>query len=141
MASGVPAKSTCTEWSTTKSTGTRGSMILGFLPNLHDGGAHGGQIDQERNAGKILQDDAGDDERNFLGARGLGLPLGQFADVMFRRLFFRRNCAGRIPGPGGWRRAIWKWGRRRLFEGGQRIIGAGFAVAEVKFLQRVKKIM
>jgi hypothetical protein len=28
----VPAKSTCTEWSTTKSTGTSGSMIFGFLP-------------------------------------------------------------------------------------------------------------
>ncbi len=32
--SALPAKSTCTEWSTTKSTGTSGSMILGFLPSL-----------------------------------------------------------------------------------------------------------
>ena len=28
----VPAKSTCTEWSTTRSTGTSGSIIFGFLP-------------------------------------------------------------------------------------------------------------
>ncbi len=34
MESAPPAKSTCTEWSTTKSTGTSGSMIFGFLPSL-----------------------------------------------------------------------------------------------------------
>jgi hypothetical protein len=31
-AAALPAKSTCTEWSTTKSTGTSGSIILGFFP-------------------------------------------------------------------------------------------------------------
>ena len=30
---GRAGKSTCTEWSTTRSTGTSGSMILGFLPS------------------------------------------------------------------------------------------------------------
>ena len=34
MESAAPAKSTWTEWSTTRSTGTSGSMILGFLPSL-----------------------------------------------------------------------------------------------------------
>ena len=55
MASGVPKKSTCTEWSTTRSTGTSGSMIFGFLPRRADRRAHGRQIDQQRHAGKILQ--------------------------------------------------------------------------------------
>ena len=29
----MPAKSTCTEWSTTRSTGTSGSIIFGSLPS------------------------------------------------------------------------------------------------------------
>ena len=33
IASSEPAKSTCTEWSTTKSTGTNGSIIFGSLPS------------------------------------------------------------------------------------------------------------
>ena len=71
-------KSTCTEWSTTKSTGTSGSMILGFLPMLRHGGTHRRQIHQQRHAGEILQHDARDDERDFLRALGLGLPLREF---------------------------------------------------------------
>ena len=65
----LPAKSTCTEWSTTKSTGTSGSMIFGFLPSCATARAHRRQIHQQRHAGEILQHDARDDERNFLRAR------------------------------------------------------------------------
>ena len=54
--------STCTEWSTTRSTGTSGSMTPGSRPRPGDGGAHRGEVDEQRHAGEVLQDDAGDDE-------------------------------------------------------------------------------
>ncbi len=87
IASAVPAKSTCTEWSTTRSTGTSGSMIFGFLPSRCHRGAHGRQIHQQRHAGEILQHNARDDERNFLRARFVRLPIRQGADVAFSVTF------------------------------------------------------
>jgi hypothetical protein len=60
------------EWSTTRSTGTRGS--IGFLPNARHA-AHGRQIGQQGHARKVLQHHAGHHERDFVGARGLGLPV------------------------------------------------------------------
>ena len=86
-ASAAPAKSTCTEWSTTRSTGTSGSMIFGFLPSRADRRAHRRQIDQQRHAGKVLQHDPRDHERDFLRAARVGLPFGEFADVLFGDLF------------------------------------------------------
>ena len=43
---------------------------------------HGGEIDEERDAGEVLKDDAGYDEGNlFLGGRS-GFPIGKGADVL-----------------------------------------------------------
>ncbi len=43
---------------------------------LRDGGVtHRGHIDQQRNSGEILQDDAGDGERDLIIAGGLGIPV------------------------------------------------------------------
>jgi hypothetical protein len=45
--------------------------------------AHCGEVDQERNAGEVLENDASDDERNF-GVDGFsGVPVGERADVVF----------------------------------------------------------
>ena len=49
--------------------------------------AHGGQVHQQGNAREILQDNAGHDERDFLRARCVGLPLGQLAHAAFRDFF------------------------------------------------------
>ena len=43
--------------------------------------AHRRQIDEERHAGEVLEDDAGDNEGNFLRGGFLGIPRGQRADV------------------------------------------------------------
>ncbi len=43
--------------------------------------AHGGEVGEQRHAGEVLQDDAGDDEGDLLAARRVRLPAGEFADV------------------------------------------------------------
>ena len=47
-----------------------------------DGGvAHGGDIDEQRHAGEILEDDAGDGEGDFILAGGFGVVVGEVFDV------------------------------------------------------------
>jgi hypothetical protein len=48
------------------------------------GGTHRRQIDQERNAGEILQNNACYDERDLLCPFGLRIPLRQLADALLR---------------------------------------------------------
>ena len=58
---------------------------MGFFQG--DRGAHGGEIDQQRHAGEVLQDDAGHDEGNFLVRGRLGVPIGQGLDVLLGDFF------------------------------------------------------
>ena len=46
------------------------------------GRAHGGEVDEERDPGEVLEDDAGDDEGDLGGALGAGLPRGEGPDVV-----------------------------------------------------------
>ena len=69
-ASGEPKRSTCTEWSITRSTGTSGLIRFGIAAEPLHRAAHGGQIDHRRHAGEILQHDPGRLEGNLdLGRR------------------------------------------------------------------------
>jgi hypothetical protein len=52
-----------------------------FLELLHRV-THGGEINQQRHSGEILQDDARDDEGNFLADRLLGVPVREGADIV-----------------------------------------------------------
>ena len=82
-ASGVDHSSTCTEWSTTRSTGTSGSMIRGScLRSLH-GRAHRRQVHEQRHAGEVLEHDPRDDERDLRRPLGPRLPGGEGAHVVF----------------------------------------------------------
>ena len=54
------------EWSTTRSTGTSGSIVFGVLAHRLGDGAHRRQVGEQRHAGEVLQDDAGDDERDLV---------------------------------------------------------------------------
>ena len=56
---------------------------LGILAHAVHGAAHRGQIDQERHAGEVLQNDARHHERDFILARGLGVPAGQVLHIGF----------------------------------------------------------
>ena len=56
----------------------------GILAELGDGFAHGGEVDEERHAGEVLEHDARDDERD-LGVDGLrGVPRGERLYVVLR---------------------------------------------------------
>ena len=59
---------------------------LGRFAQLLGRSPHGGQIHQQRHAGEVLQHDAGDDKGDFLGALGLGLPVGQLGNVLGQHL-------------------------------------------------------
>ena len=48
--------------------------------------AHGCQINQQRHAGEVLQNDPRDDEGNFIIPRGLGIPVGEVFHVLFSHL-------------------------------------------------------
>ena len=103
-----------------------------------NGGAHRRQVHQQRHAGKILQHDAGDDERNFLRAGFDGLPVRQRADVRFADLF-----AVAIPEHGFEHEADGdgQLGNRpdaSLFQRWQGIKRSQGAIAEVKFPERVE---
>ena len=54
------------------------------LAHAIDGGAHRGEIDEERHAGEVLEHDAGDDEGDFIVAGRLGVVVGEVGDVLFR---------------------------------------------------------
>ena len=60
---------------------------FGILAERGDRGAHGGQIDQERHAGEILQDDARDHERHLRAALLGRLPVGERAHVVLGDAF------------------------------------------------------
>ena len=47
-------------------------------------GPHSREIDQQRNAGKILKQHARDHERNLLGALSIWLPISKTTHVLFR---------------------------------------------------------
>ena len=61
--------------------GTSGSIFSAAAPAGHGGVAHRGDIDEQRHAGEVLQDDAGDGERDLVFAGVLGVLVGEVPDV------------------------------------------------------------
>ena len=56
-------------------------MIFGSPPNVLHRAAHRGEIDHQRHAGEILQNNARDDERDFLVRGLLRVPVRQRFDI------------------------------------------------------------
>jgi hypothetical protein len=48
-----------------------------------DRGSHRSEVDEERNSGEVLENDARDDEWNFGGAVGVRLPVGELHHIPF----------------------------------------------------------
>ena len=67
--------------------GDEGFDHFGVAAEASDGRAHGGEIDEEGDAGEVLEDDASDDEGDFDGSGGVGVPVGESADVFFADAF------------------------------------------------------
>ena len=62
-------------------------MIFGSPPESLHRAAHRGEIDHQRHAGEILENNARDDERNFLVRRRLRVPVGERLDIFAADLF------------------------------------------------------
>jgi hypothetical protein len=115
---------------------------LRWIPaQTHHRRTHGRQVHQQRHPGEILQDNARDDEGNFLGARRVGLPLRQFADVVFRDLLPIAIAQHRFEDQANGNRQPGNWANPRLFQRRQRIKGRAPAVAGVELLEGFKSIM
>jgi len=97
------------------------------LAEAGDGFAHRGEVDEERHAGEVLEDDARDDERDLRVDRLLGVPLREGLDVVLGHgdavaiaQHGLEHEADRDGEPGDLTEA-------GLFEGGQGIEGAALA--------------
>ena len=136
---GEPFTSTCTEWSTTRSTGTSGSMIFGFLPM---------RATAERMAARSTSNGTPVKSCNTMRATMNGISSVRSAfgfQLASARTFgsvpfCRRNCAGRIRGRAGWKPATGKPARYRTFPVAATNKISRPAVPEVKCLQGVKQI-
>ena len=59
---------------------------LGILAQSCHGAAHGSEVHQQRHAGKILQYNSRHEEGNLRRTIGLGLPRGEFTNIVLRHL-------------------------------------------------------
>jgi hypothetical protein len=55
----------------------------GILTESRDCRAHGGEIHEKRDTSEILKNDTCDDEGNLFGPLGVGIPVGESANVVF----------------------------------------------------------
>ena len=79
----VPKRSTWTEWSITRSTGTSGLILLDIAAQPLDRRAHRRQIDHAGDAGEILEDDTRRQIGQLDVRRGfLGIPVGEGRHVI-----------------------------------------------------------
>ena len=62
-------------------------MIFGSPPTTLHRAAHRGQIDHQRHAGEILQNDARDDERDFFVGGLFRVPIRQGLDIFASHFF------------------------------------------------------
>ena len=114
---------------------------LRVLAQARHGRTHRGQIDQQRHAREILQDDAGDDEWNFGRAFGVRLPIGQSAHVVFLDLLAVKVAQHRFEHDANADGQLRDRADALLFQFGQRIESALLSVSKVEFLKCVKEIM
>jgi hypothetical protein len=111
-----------------------------FAQTLHRR-THGGQIHQERHAGEILQDDSGDDERDFFGALGARAPLGQGLHVALVDLAAVTVAQHRFQDDAKGYREPRDAAEPGLFQSGQGIENALPTIPEVESLPRFKEVV
>ena len=104
--------------------------------------AHCGQIAEQRNAGEVLQEHAGDDERNLVGAGRRGCPAGKLLHVRFGDLLPVAIAQHRFEDDADrYRQARDLLSDSGLLQCGQRIEHPGLAGRELEFLVRLIKIV
>jgi hypothetical protein len=108
---------------------------LGVLAHRLGDRAHRRQVGEQRHAGEVLQDDAGDDERDLVLARRVGLPASDLDDVLGRDLLAVAVAQHRLEDDAHRNRQAGDV-RIGLLQLGQRVEAAGLARAGLESLQR-----
>ncbi len=114
---------------------------LRVLAELGDGGAHRGEVDEQGDAGEILEHDARDDERDLGGALLVGLPVGEFLDVGLLHLQAVAVPQHRFEHQADGHRQLGDRPDAGLLQSGQGVESSGLAVAEVEGLQGAEKVV
>ena len=114
---------------------------LGVLAHLLGDVAHGGEIREQRHAGEVLQHDTGEHERDLVGARGVGLPVGQLLDVLFGHLLAVAVPQHRLEHDANRHRQAGDLSAEGFFECRQGIELAGFPGGEFQVLEGVVQVM
>jgi hypothetical protein len=128
------------EWSTTRSTGTSGSMAADLFAQARGHAAHGRQVGQQRHAGEVLQHHARHHERDLVAAVGVGEPVGQLAHMRWRDLGAVAVAQHRFEHDAHGHRQAGDLGE--LFgQGRQRIELAGFARGRPEGLEGAGKLV
>ena len=99
---------------------------------------HRGQVHQQRHTREILQNDARDNEWDFIMPRRRRLPLRQRAHAGFGDLLSVEIAQHRFQHYAKRDGQARDGAQPGLFQSGQRIEGALSAVAEIEFLQRIE---
>jgi hypothetical protein len=61
--------------------GDEGFDDFGIFFEAGDRIAHGSKVDQQGDAGEVLENDTGDRERDFFSGWFLGIPAGEILDI------------------------------------------------------------
>ena len=112
----------------------------GLAAEAGDGTAHGGEIDKEGDAGEVLEDDAGDDEGDLLGGRGLGVPGGQGLDVLLMHLASVAVTQNRLEDHADRVGEAGDLSESLLLEGGKRVVGAGLALGGLEGADGLERV-
>jgi len=113
---------------------------LGFCPRRATADPHSREVTSKGNASKILQNNAGDDERDFSVREAFGCQFSEGADVLFMTRLPSQVAQDRFETMADEMGSL-RLGRCRAFSSGARIERALLASSCVELLQRIKQIM
>lgn len=111
----------------------------GIGSGLGCGIAHGGEIDDERHAGEILEDDPGNRKGNLVVAGGLGVPVGKVFNVGLGDLSSVEITEEGFQNDANGDRKAGDVGYAKVFESGEGVVGGCGAGAGGEGFERVHK--
>jgi len=114
---------------------------LGVLAEPVRDAPHRGEIGERRDAGQVLQQDAREHERNFVGAWRVRFPVRELPDVLFGDFLAVAVAKHRFQDDADRHRQARDLGAERAFERGQRIELAGLAGSHLEFLKGIEGIV
>jgi hypothetical protein len=114
---------------------------FGVLAHLVGDAAHRREVGEQGHAGEILQHDAGEHERDLVGARGVRLPAGELLDVFLGDLLAVAIPEHRFEHDADRYRQARDPAQAGLFQRGQGVELAGLAGGEFEVLKCAVQVM